>query len=87
VIIEFTRKADEDLEYFKLTGNKQLIKKIKELLESINFNPHRGIGQPEQLKHSLSGVWSRRINREHRLVYEVEGEIVYVLSLKGHYEK
>jgi len=85
VIIEFTRKADIDLDYFKKSGNKQIIKKIKELLEAINDDPYKGIGQPELLKHSLSGVWSRRINQEHRLLYEINDEIVYVLSLRGHY--
>ena len=85
MIIEFTRKADIDLDYFKKSGNKQIIKKIKELLEAINDDPYKGIGQPELLKHSLSGVWSRRINQEHRLLYEINDEIVYVLSLRGHY--
>ena len=85
MIVEFTWQADEDLVYFKKSGNKQAIKKIKELLEAITNDPYRGIGQSEQLKHGLSGAWSRRINQEHRLVYEVEGDIVYILSLKGHY--
>jgi toxin YoeB len=86
VIIQFTRNADADLDYFKKSGNKQIIKKIKELLESINIDPYTGIGQPEPLKHSLSGTWSRRINKEHRLVYEIVDEFVYVLSLRGHYK-
>jgi toxin YoeB len=86
VIIKFTRQADIDLDFLKRSGNKQIIKKIKELLESISNDPYRGIGQPEPLKYSLSGAWSRRINGVHRLVYEVEDDIVYVLSLKGHYE-
>jgi len=85
VIIEFTKKADDDLDFFKKSGNKQIIKKIKELLESINIDPYSGIGQPEPLKHELSGTWSRRINKEHRLLYEVDNEVVYVLSLRGHY--
>ncbi|WP_325637584.1 Txe/YoeB family addiction module toxin [Parapedobacter sp.] len=42
-------------------------------------------GKPEPLKHKYSGKWSRRINREHRYVYQVRGDIVYVFSLKGHY--
>jgi toxin YoeB len=86
VIIQFTRNADADLDYFKKSGNKQIIKKIKELLESITIDPYTGIGQPEPLKHSLSGAWSRRINKEHRLVYEIVDEFVYVLSLRGHYK-
>jgi toxin YoeB len=85
VIIEFTKQADIDLDYFKRSGNKQSIEKIKELLKSISNDPYKGIGQPEPLKYGLSGTWSRRINREHRLVYEVINEVVYVLSLKGHY--
>lgn len=83
--IAFTRRADEDLEWLKKSGNKQAVEKVKELLRSIKENPFNGIGQPEPLKHGLSGAWSRRINREHRLIYEVNGDVVYVLSLKGHY--
>jgi toxin YoeB len=86
VIIRFTKQADIDLDYFKKSGNKQAVKKIKELLESINDDHFKGIGQPEPLKYILSGAWLRRINGAHRLVYEVEDDIVYVLSLKGHYQ-
>ena len=85
MIIEFTKQADEDFAYFKETGNKQIVKKIRELLESVSIDPYRGIGQPEPLKYSLSGTWSRRINREHRMIYEVQNEKAYILSLKGHY--
>lgn len=85
MIIRFTKQADIDLDSLKRSGNKQIIKKIKELLEAISNDPYKGIGQPEPLKYSLFGAWSRRINSEHRLVYEVEGEIVFILSLKGHY--
>ncbi|RYU90435.1 Txe/YoeB family addiction module toxin [Mucilaginibacter terrigena] len=85
MIVSFTKQADADIDFFNRSGNKQVIKKIKELLQSIVNNPYKGIGQPEQLKHDLSGAWSRRINKEHRLVYEVKDEVVYVLSLKGHY--
>ncbi|MFI5160616.1 MAG: Txe/YoeB family addiction module toxin [Sphingobacteriales bacterium] len=85
MIIEFTKQADSDFAYFKAIGNKQIVKKIKEILESISNDPYRGIGQPEPLKHNLSRTWSRRINREHRMIYEVVEEVVYILSLKGHY--
>lgn len=84
MIIEFTKQADLDLEYFKKSGNVQAIK-IKQLLQSISDSPFAGIGQPEPLKHKLSGTWSRRINQEHRVIYEVVDDTVYVLSLKGHY--
>ena len=85
MILEFTKQADDDLEYFKKTGNIQTVKKIKELLHSIVLNPFIGVGQPEPLKYSLSGSWSRRINKEHRLIYKVDGDVVYVISLRGHY--
>ena len=83
--IEFTKQADEDLASFKKSGKKQIIEKVKILLNSIVEDPYSGIGKPEPLKHNLSGAWSRRINKEHRLIYEVDEDIVYILSLKGHY--
>lgn len=49
-------------------------------------HPFEGTGKPELLKYNLEGYWSRRINREHRIVYEVTEEIVFVLSAKGHYD-
>ncbi|WP_114936257.1 Txe/YoeB family addiction module toxin [Mucilaginibacter endophyticus] len=60
-------------------------KKIKELLLSIRDTPFQGIGKPEALKYQLAGKWSRRIDREHRIVYAVDGEIIRIYSLKGHY--
>ncbi len=45
----------------------------------------RGIGKPEPLKYGLSGAWSRRINHEHRLIYEIREEEIEIISLKGHY--
>ncbi|MFC0517049.1 type II toxin-antitoxin system YoeB family toxin [Mucilaginibacter angelicae] len=50
MIIQFTAKADDDLDYFRKSGNIQAIKKIKELLKAISEEPYKGIGQPEQLK-------------------------------------
>lgn len=61
MIIKFTKQADIDFDHLKRSGDKQVIKKIKELLTAINDNPFDGIGQPEPLKHNLAGAWSRRI--------------------------
>jgi toxin YoeB len=61
------------------------LKKIEKLVDAIIENPFEGIGKPEPLKHNLAGCWSRRIDREHRLVYEVTDELITVLSMKGHY--
>ena len=84
--IEFAPKALEDLKYWKLSGNLKIQKKISQLLKAIKSDPYTGIGKPEQLKYNLSGCWSRRINDEHRMVYEVKGDVVYILSLRYHYQ-
>jgi toxin YoeB len=49
------------------------------------LHPETGLGQPEQLKHQYSGLWSRRINKEHRIIYEIAENAIYILSMKGHY--
>ena len=85
--IIFLPKADEDLSYWKKTGNKTILKKIAELTRAIIDDPFTGIGKPEALKYDLAPKWSRRINQEHRYVYLVENDILYVYSLKGHYSK
>lgn len=83
--IIFKSEALLDLNYWKKSGNRQIQKKIHELLEDILKHPETGIGKPEKLKHSLCGVWSRRIDKEHRIVYDIVGDYIHVLSLKGHY--
>jgi toxin YoeB len=83
--IEYTLQAEEDLGYWKRVNNVIVLKKIRKLLEVIAKTPFEGIGKPEPLKYGLSGCWSRRINQEHRLVYEVTEEIVTVHSMRGHY--
>jgi toxin YoeB len=82
----FSPKAISDLEFWKKTENVAIESKIDALFDSINKNPYQGIGKPEQLKHKLSGLWSRRINQEHRLIYDVREGIIEILSLKGHYK-
>lgn len=88
--IIFSNKAKNDLEFWSKSGNKSILKKISELLRAIEENHYEGLGKPEPLKHNLSGVWSRRINQEHRLVYEIVDEntieILNIISLKGHYD-
>lgn len=84
--LDFTDKAKSDIESLKNAGNKAVLVKLLTLLEELSEHPFSGTGKPEQLKYSLSGLWSRRINREHRLVYEVSENVVFILSVKGHYE-
>ncbi|RZK54024.1 MAG: Txe/YoeB family addiction module toxin [Pedobacter sp.] len=83
--IELTLIAVEDLNYFKKSGNQAILKKIRTLLESIQQTPFSGIGKPEALKYEQAGNWSRRINQEHRLIYEVQESRILVHSLRGHY--
>lgn len=81
-------KADEDLKYWKQTGNARIMKRISALLADIVEHPFYGIGKPEPLGVEC-GKWSRRITDEHRLVYSVSGEriYIYVISLRYHYSK
>ena len=85
-ILDFTDDAKSDLKFHKKSGNKAILKKIVTFLEEMTEHPFSGTGKPGPLKHDLSGKWSRRINHEHRLVYEVFDSIVKVLSAKGHYD-
>lgn len=85
MLVKFSIEADKDFKFHIKSGNKAITKKIFELIESIKETPFDGIGKPEQLKHQLTGYWSRRINAEHRMVYKVIDQIVYITSLKGHY--
>lgn len=83
--IIFQPKALDDLKYWKKSGQKQIQKRITHLLQSISKTPFEGIGKPEPLKHDWSGMWSRRINIEHRLIYEIKEDEIHIHSLKDHY--
>ena len=84
--LKYSDKAKEDLQYWKKTNNVANLKRIRKLLESILETPFTGIGKPEPLKYDMAGSWSRRINIEHRLVYELQdNNDVYIYSMKGHY--
>ena len=84
--IIYLPQADVDLSYWIKTGNKAVLKKIAQLTRAILENPHTGIGKPEALKYNLAPKWSRRITGEHRYVYLVIDDALFVYSLKGHYE-
>lgn len=86
--IVLLEQAKKDRDYWKKSGNTKIQNRISALLKDIQQHPFTGIGKPEPLKHNLKGLWSRRINEEHRLVYQVaDGMIyVYVLSMRFHYK-
>jgi toxin YoeB len=83
--IIFAPKAIEDLKHWKLSGNNKIQKKISDLIISIDKDPFNGIGKPEPLKYEFGGCWSRRINQEHRIIYEIVEDSIHILSLKDHY--
>ena len=83
--VELKEPAQEDILFWKKSGNKAIQKRIQNLIEDICAHPFTGIGKPEPLKYQLSGAWSRRINDEHRIVYEVLANKISILSLRGHY--
>ncbi|MCO5950623.1 Txe/YoeB family addiction module toxin [Mucilaginibacter flavidus] len=86
--IVYSDEAQKDINFWKKSGNKAVQQKIQQLLNSIKETPYEGIGKPEPLKYGLSGLWSRRINLEHRIIYQVlEGnDRIKIYSLKGHYD-
>jgi toxin YoeB len=83
--LRLTRNAVNDIERHKKSGDKKVLLKISVLLAELTVHPLTGTGQPEKLKHELKGLYSRRINKKHRLVYEVQDDIVLVLSVHAHY--
>jgi toxin YoeB len=80
----FTEKSWDDYLYWQ-KSDKQIVKKINQLIKDIKRDPFNGIGKPEPLKHELSGFWSRRITDEHRLVYEVSENSIGIVSCRFHY--
>jgi toxin YoeB len=83
--IIYQPKALDDLKYWKKSGQKQIQVRILAILQSIQKTPYEGIGKPEPLKHNWTGMWSRRINNVHRIIYEIKNNEIHVYSLKDHY--
>ena len=78
----FSPRAKADLKYWKEIGDKRIQEKITALLQAIRSDHFGGIGKPEPLKFNKSGVWSRRITKEHRIVYQVEKNVTNIVSLR-----
>jgi len=78
-------EAWEDYIYWQALDKKTL-KRINSLLKDIERGNFDGIGKPEPLKGDLSGFWSRRIDDINRLVYRIRGDVIEIVSCKGHYE-
>ena len=66
--------------------DRRMLKKINDLIKDIQRTPYEGMGKPEPLKYDLSGLWSRRIDREHRLVYQAYETEILIYSCRYHYD-
>ena len=82
--IIFMTRAWEDYLYWQ-QNDRTILKKVNALIKEAMRSPFEGTGKPEPLKENLAGFWSRRITLEHRLVYKVENEAMYILQCRYHY--
>ena len=83
--LEFKPQAFEDLQYW-VQHQPRLAKRILRIIEETQRQPHGGIGKPEPLKNELAGWWSKRIDGQHRLVYQVAGDVLIIAQARGHYD-
>ena len=84
--IIFSKNAWEDYTSWQ-TEDKKILKKINNLIIEIQRTPYEGTGKPEPLKYDLAGLWSRRIDLEHRLVYKTDDNDILIYACKYHYDK
>jgi toxin YoeB len=83
--LEFKPQAFEDLQFW-VQADPKLAKRLLRLIEETLRDPFGGVGKPEPLRGELSGWWSKRIDQEHRLVYQVEGGRLIIAQARGHYD-
>ena len=81
---ELSPQAEEDFAYFSKNTPK-VAKRILTIIQATCSQPFSGVGKPEPLRYSLTGWWSRRITREHRMVYQVRSDVLYIIQLRFHY--
>jgi toxin YoeB len=85
MVLTFSENAWGDYVYWQKI-DKKIVKKINELIKDIQRSPFNGIGKPEPLKYDLAGYWSRRIDHEHRLVYQVIENELLIYTCRFHYD-
>jgi toxin YoeB len=84
MIISWPEKTWKDYLY-RQANNKKTLQRINLLIKEVKRHPFSGIGEPEPLRHNWSGYWSRRIDREHRLVYKQNEETITIVQCRYHY--
>ncbi|MFE9327018.1 Txe/YoeB family addiction module toxin [Nocardia sp. NPDC052278] len=77
-------EASEDYQWF-LANDRRMLRRINTLIEDIKRNGYEGIGKPEPLRHNLSGLWSRRITGEHRIVCKIDDDTAVIFACRYHY--
>lgn len=83
--VVFSLDAEEHLRKIKKSGDKSAMNKISRLLIEMAEHPESGTGRPEQLKHEFQGLWSRRIDKKSRIIYEIQDGVINVFGFLGHY--
>ena len=81
----FVDESWDDYLYWQKV-DKKILSKINDLLKDISRIPFSGIGKPEPLKHKYKGYWFRRIDGEHRLIYKVKGDEIFIAKCRFHYD-
>lgn len=84
MIQSWATDAWDDYLYWQ-KADKKTLKRINTLIKDIKRTPFEGLGKPEPLKHQWTGYWSRRIDREHRLVYKATDEAIVIVQCRYHY--
>lgn len=84
-VLEFDAAAAEDLAWWIERDRKKALRLLR-LIQETHRDPFRGVGKPEPLKHELAGCWSRRIDQEHRLIYQVRDSSIRILACRYHYD-
>ena len=84
MMLAWAATAWEDYLYWQ-QQDKHMLKRINLLIKDIQRQPFVGIGDPEPLRHNWSGYWSRRIDKEHRLVYKATDELLIIAQCRYHY--
>lgn len=84
--ISFTDRALEDYMYWQSGNDKKTLKRLNALIRDIKRSPFEGIGKPEPLRYAKSGLWSRRIDDENRVVYSIIDGDPVIYQCRGHYD-
>lgn len=84
MMLVFSDEAWEDYLFWQ-TQDRRMVDRINKLIKETTRAPFTGIGKPEPLKHALAGYWSRRITDEHRMVYKMTDDALWIVQLRYHY--